>query len=371
MRRLLALLCVFGLLASGQQIPVIRTTVKVVVVPVTVTDGRGEFVTDLVKADFAVFDNGSPQKMETFELSSMPLSLAIVVETSTRIEPVLPDVRKSGILFTQLILGESGEASIITYDQRVEIAQEFTTNGDLIEKGIKTLKAGGSEARMTDAVFRAIGRLKMRPEERRKVIFLIGEGMDRGSENKLDQALREAQLSAISIYAVDLSTLKAIAKQPSPDTRVDPLPPGARGTRPGIPPAPQGASGGNIMPIITETVRGVKSLFSKPMKDYTEGTGAEHISVSSERAFEDAVHRIGQELHSQYMISYQPNNLSQAEFHNITVRLTRGGGLKVRARPGYFYVPAEGVTPAADPKPEPAKKTPAKNGPTEQSRPGR
>jgi len=369
-RRFLALFCAFCLLATGQQIPTIRTTVKVVVVPVTVTDGRGEFVTDLVQNDFAVFDNGAPQKMETFELSSMPLSLAIVVETSTRIAPVLPDVRKSGILFTQLILGESGEASIITYDQRVEIAQEFTTNGDLIEKGIKGLKAGGSEARMTDAVFRAIGRLKMRPADRRKVVFLIGEGADSGSENDLGQALREAQLSAISVYCVDLSTMKIIVKQPAPGTRVDPLPPGARGTRPGIPPAPQGASGGNLMPLIVEAVRGVKAIFVRPMKAYTEGTGAEHISVSNEKSFQEAVHRIGQELHSQYMISYQPNNLVAAEFHNITVRLTRSGGLKVRARPGYFYVPAEGTVPI-DSKPEPAKKTPAKNGPTGQSRPGR
>ena len=370
MRRLLALLCVFCLLAASQQIPVIRTTVKVVVVPVTVTDNRGEFVTDLVQSDFAVFDNGAPQKMETFELSSMPLSLAIVVETSTRIEPVLPDVRKSGILFTQLILGESGEASIITFDQRVEIAQEFTTNGDLIEKGIKNLKTGGSEARMTDAVFRAIGRLKMRPADRRKVVFVIGEGADRGSENDLGQALREAQLSAISVYCVDLSTMKIILKQSAPGTRVDPLPPGARGPTPGVPPMPQGASGGNIMPLIVEAVRGVKSIFIKPMKAYTEGTGADHISVTNEREFQQAVHKIGQELHSQYMISYQPKNLVAAEFHNITVRLTRGGGLKVRARPGYFYVPAEGAPPA-ETKPEPAKKTPAKNGPTGQSRPNR
>jgi len=363
-RRFLALFCVCCLLAAGQQIPVIRTTVQRVVVPVTVTDSRGEFVTDLVRADFGVFDNGAPQEMKEFELTTPPLSLVIVVETSTRIAPVLSQVRKSGILFTQLILGESGEASIITYDQRVEIAQEFTTNGDLIEKGIKSLKAGGGEARMTDAVFRGIGRLKMRPEGRRKVIFVIGEGADRGSENKLDQALSEAQLSGISVYAVELSTMLAIVKQPPPDTRVDPLPPGARGPTPGIPPAPQGASGGNIMPLIVETGRAVKGLFSKPMKTYTEGTGSEHITVRTEKGFEEAVHRIGQELHSQYLISYNPDNLKGAEFHNITVRLTRGGGLKVRARPGYFYVPADGGPPA-DPKPESAKKTPAKNGPTQ------
>lgn len=359
-----------SLLAAGQQIPTIRTTVQRVVVPVTVIDHRGEFVTDLVQSDFSVFDNGAPQKMQSFELTTLPLSLVIVVETSTRIAPVLPDIRKSGILFTQLILGESGEASIITYDQRVEIAQEFTTNGDLIEKGIKNLKAGGVEARMTDAVFRAIGRLKMRPGDRRKVIFLIGEGADRGSENDLGQALREAQLSAISVYGVELSTMKALLKQQSPDTRVDPLPPGARGTRPGMPPVPQGASGGNIMPLIVEAVRGVKSIFIKPMKAYTEGTGADHISVNTEKGFQEAVHKIGAELHSQYLISYNPDNLRGAEFHNITVRLTRSGGLKVRARPGYFYVPVDGG-PVAEPNPEPAKKTPAKSGPTEQSRPDR
>lgn len=334
-----------------EQPPVrIVTVVKTVVVPVTVTDRSGDFVTDLTQRDFAVFDNDQPQRMDGFELTTWPLSLVVVVDTSARMAPLMPDLRKAGSLLTTLVLGETGEAAVITYDQDVNIVQEFTTNGDLVEKAIKTLHAGGSQTHMHDAVFRAIGRLKMRPEERRKVIFLIGEGADRGSQNDLGQALREAQLSGISIYCVEMSTMKALLKQPPPDTTVDPLPPGARPMPPGQPPVPQPANSGSFLPLIIEAVRGVKkTIFSKPMRAYTEGTGSDHINIYTESGFESAIQKMGQELHSQYLISYRPNNLGPSEFHNITVRLTRPG-MKVRARPGYFWVSAESTPVLPEPK---------------------
>jgi hypothetical protein len=87
--------------------------IQVVTVPVTVTDPNGDFVTDLEVNDFTVLDNGVPQKIESFDLSLEPLSIAILVETSSRVASLLPEVRNTGILFTQLIVGETGEAAVV------------------------------------------------------------------------------------------------------------------------------------------------------------------------------------------------------------------------------------------------------------------
>jgi hypothetical protein len=79
------------------------------------------------------------------------------------------------------------------------------------------------------------------------------------------------------------------------------------------------------------------------MTTYSEGTGAGHINATNIRAVENAVQQIGRELHSQYWISYRPNNLginpNEAEFHTIVVKV-KPRGVTVRNRPGYFYMPS-------------------------------
>ncbi len=326
------------------QAPRIRVPVNEVSTPVTVTDVNGRFVVDLEKPDFVLTDNGAPQHITHFELSFQPLSLVIVVDTSAHVEGLLPQVRNSGVLFTQLVLGQAGEASVMTYDHQVDVKQDFTTDGDLVEKALKELKPGGEQARVSDAVLRAIGMLKNRPRERRKVVVAIGEGRDFGSETPLGQALREAQISNISVYTVRLSAAKALLTRPPENPPPNPFPPGARPLPPGVPPTPTAAEnyGGNIslLPLIIELVRAGKALVSSDaLKVYAAGTGAAHYDASSKRSIEEAVENIGRELHSQYLLTYNPNNLGEPEFHRIEVQVHRPA-VHIRARPGYYYVPS-------------------------------
>src|SRR3972149_6117725 len=133
--------------ADADQQYSIAVEIGVVTVPVTVTDAAGEFVTDMDKSDFTVLDNGARQKIEEFELSLEPLSLVVVIETSSRIQSLLPEGRKSGILFTQLIVGESGEAAVLTFDRDLKLAQDFTSDADRIEQALRNLQAGRGPGR--------------------------------------------------------------------------------------------------------------------------------------------------------------------------------------------------------------------------------
>jgi hypothetical protein len=100
--------------------------------------------------------------------------------------------------------------------------------------------------------------------------------------------------------------------------------------------------GFDMAPALIEGARAVKGLlWDHPMKAYSTGTGSDHINATNNHAVEEAVQRIGRELHSQYFLSYIPNNTKGEEFHTIEVKVNRPG-IKARTRPGYLYIPSSG-----------------------------
>src|SRR5947207_11739291 len=109
-------------------------------------------VHSLEASDFQITDNGMAQRISHFDLGGDPLSLVILLETSSRIEPLLPQVRKTGILFTQTVMGPTGEAAVVGFNDSVDKLQDFTTNGDQIENTIAHVGAGTSGAKLYDAM---------------------------------------------------------------------------------------------------------------------------------------------------------------------------------------------------------------------------
>ena len=183
----------------------IRVRVDLITTPVVVQDSKGDLVLDLDQKNFRIFDNGVLEKIEDFDIGGEPISAAIVMETSSRIEPLLPAIRRTGILFTQTVLGQGGDATIIGYDDHVSSLLDFTEDRDAIEKTITNLKSGQSGARLYEALSKAVDALRNRPAGRRRVIVTVAEAVDTGSEEKLGEILREAQLANITVYAVGLS----------------------------------------------------------------------------------------------------------------------------------------------------------------------
>jgi hypothetical protein len=90
----------------------IGVRVALVNTPVTVRNSKGQMIHTLDIKDFHVTDNGVSQKITHFDMGGDPLSLVILVETSSRIAPFLPQMRKSGVLFTQTVMGADAEPAI-------------------------------------------------------------------------------------------------------------------------------------------------------------------------------------------------------------------------------------------------------------------
>jgi VWFA-related protein len=189
--------------------------------------------------------------------------------------------------------------------------------------------------------------LKHRPKHRRRIILLISEKRDSGSEARLRETLTEAELSNVTIYAIDISHLAVLATgQPMPP-RPDPIPPTATHMPGGAAVTPttmdQQNNTGNFIPMFVEIFKGVKSIFVDDHADvFTRYTGGKEFSFLSQKSLERAVSALGQEIHHQYLLSYSPNNLAEGGFHEIRVDVNRPN-LEIRTRPGYWKAAEPGA----------------------------
>ena len=334
----------------------VKVQVALVNTPVTVRDGRGDMVHDLEAHDFHITDNGVAQQISHFDLGGDPISLVILVETSSRIAPLLPEMRKTGILFTQTVMGPTGEASVVAFNDSVDKLQDFTTNGDLIENTIAHLGQGTSGSKLYDAMAVGVEMLSGRPQAtadkpgRRRVLMILSEATDAGSEAKLGEVLRQAQLANVTIYSVGLSTTRAELQAKPKDTRPQITPPGTfpLPPQPGVPQTPTSEENryGNI-DLLALAVWAVQHIHDQ-VKDHAlevaaTATGGAHVSTFKDRSIEKAIDEIGGELHSQYTISYAPTGSDAAGYHEIKVNVVRNDAknLKVRARPGYYLATPE------------------------------
>lgn len=327
--------------------PAVHVQVNLVNAPVTVHDSKGELVLDLTQKDFRVFDNGVEQRIEHFDLGGDPLSVVLVVETSSRIEPLLPAIRQAGIVFTQTVMGLTGHAAVVGYDDAVSVVQPITPDGDQVQKVIEHLKMGTSGARLYDAFSRAVELLQKQPPNEKRVILALSEAVDTGSESRIGEVLREAQLSNVTIYTVGLSTtaaeLRAKPKQSGPPEigppGTFPLPPMA-----GTPQTPQSESQryGNVdlLALAIWVVQHAASpiAHNHALEVAATATGGAHVNTFRDRSIEQAVDQIGGELHAQYSLSYRPPGDEPSGYHAIKVTVSRPGA-KVRTRPGYYLAP--------------------------------
>jgi VWFA-related protein len=334
----------------------VKVQVTLVNTPVTVRNGRGDMVHNLEARDFQITDNGLAQQISHFDLGGDPLSLVILLQTSSRIEPLLPQVRKTGILFTQTVMGSTGEAAVVSFNDGVDKLQDFTANGDLIENTIAHLGAGTSGSKLYDAMAVGVEMLSGRPQAtadkpgRRRVLMILSEATDAGSEAKLGEVLRQAQLANVTIYSVGLSTTRAELQAKPRDTRPQITPPGTfpLPPQPGVPQTPTSEENryGNI-DLMAAAVWAVQHIHDQ-VKDHAlevaaTATGGAHLSTFKDRSIEKAIDEIGGELHSQYTISYAPTGSDAAGYHEIKVNVLRNDArnLKVRARPGYYLAAPE------------------------------
>jgi len=334
---------------AEEQVPAtFRTSVEVVVAPVIVKNRDGQYVNGLQPTDFRLFDNGKEQNIRV-DVAFQPISLVIVVQANGHVDSVLPQIQKIGALIQPIVIGEQGEAAVIAFDHRIQVLQDFTSDSTRVADALKKIRAGSNTSAMIDAVNKAVLMLRTRPANRRRIVLLISETRDYGSEGRARDALIAAQVYNVSVYSVDISRFLTTLLAKQQPQRPNPLPPAARPLPSGVPATPTtvqqtfGSNGGRaeFVPLMVELFKDVKAVFKdNPVELFTKGTGGTEYGFTRQRGLEEAISRIGEELHSQYLISYTPNNKEEGGFHEITVDVVAtnalGRDIQVHTRPGYW-----------------------------------
>ncbi len=322
---------------------VFRERVDVVVAPTTVLDKQGQYVTGLKPSEFRLWDNDRPQSIRVDE-AVQPVSMVVAVQANAKVEGVLPDIRKIGPLLNQLVAGENGEVAVLSFDHRIQMMQDFTSDPNKISTALQQIRPGSSSSRLIDTAIEASRMLKTREKDRRRVLLLLCETRDIASEGKMSEALTDLEVANVIVYAVDISRAFAEFTSKVPAPRPDPIPASARPPLAGVAPTPTqtaqvyGLNGQSmqILPVIVEIFRAGRGVFvDNPVEVFTKYTGGKETGFMNQRELERAISAIGRELHNQYIVSYNPSNKEEGGLHTLRVEVTRPG-LEVRTRGGYW-----------------------------------
>jgi len=353
LRWLLTVPLAAGLLAQGQQDtskPVestgttFRVPVEVVMAPVTVVDRNGDHVDGLRPDQFHLFDNDKEQNIHV-DVAFPPISMVIAVQANDHVESVLPQIQKIGVMIEPIVIGDQGEASVVAFDSRIRVMQEFTSDPAKITEALKRIHPGSSQNRMIDAVEEGVRELQSRPKNRRRILLLVSETRDKSSEARLRETLIAAQLANVSVYTVDISRMVTTVMAKADPGYIDNRPPAMTPMPSGVPQTPNtvmqttGSLGGSaeFVPLMVEVFKDAKAIFKQnPSEVFTRGTGGDQFGFMRQRGLEEAIERLGADLHSQYLISYVPSNKDEGGFHTISVEVAGRKDVKVRTRPGYW-----------------------------------
>jgi VWFA-related protein len=164
--------------SAEQQKHAIRVRVNEVTAPVIVRNLKGEMVFDLKQDNFRVYDNGAEQKIDHFDVGGDPLSIVLVIEASSHIQPMFPSIKHAGIVFSEAVMAQTSEAAVISYDSTVDLRAKFTTDPDIVQNTIEHLPLGVNDTLLYDAMARGISMLEERPAVRRRIMLVIGESHD-------------------------------------------------------------------------------------------------------------------------------------------------------------------------------------------------
>lgn len=323
----------------------IREDVVRIVVPVTVRRPDGMPVGGIRPQQFRLFDNRTLQDIQV-DADYLPVSVVMVVQANSRAQGAIDRVKQTPALVQSLIVGEQGEAAVLAFDHRMQVKCDFTSDYNKLKAGVEDIKIGSATAGLNDAVMTAINMLKARDKNRRRVILLIAETRDGGSEHSTRNVVNAAELNNIQVYAVNISQImKQLTSRPQPQ-RPDPVPPEARGLYPGTVNTPTtvaqitGGAGGSaqFVPLIEELYRGVKGIFWRnPQEALVMATGGREFSFATLRGLEEALSSLGEELHSQYILSYTPSTRGEGGYHSIEIMVDGYSQDWVKHRPGYYW----------------------------------
>lgn len=194
----------------GQQ--PIKVQVNEVIVPVTVTDEKGRFVSNLEQKDFQIFDQGKEQKIEYFTRErNQPVVVGFLIDLSNNSRTQWKNWEAAAEeMVLQMLPDDNPEMRkrmsgyLIGYGNEAELMVDTTLDPEPFLNRLRKLKPAGGSA-LYDAIYQACTNRKLiqgEPVEPRRIIIIVGDGNDNHSSKTLEQVLELAQRNLVTIYGV-------------------------------------------------------------------------------------------------------------------------------------------------------------------------
>ncbi len=336
-----ALILIYGFCAAalaqtaGQkpepEAPPIKVEVNEVVVPVTVTDYKGRFISDLTQSDFRIFEDGREQRIQYFSREhNQPVVVGFVLDLSSASRIHWKNFQETAMEMVWHLLSDDRENKysgfLVTYNTDAELAVNTTTQPEPIVDKIRTLKPGGGAA-LYDAIAMAITKhhqIKGEPIEPRRVLIVFGDGNDNASKYTLDQIIEMAQRHLVTIYGVSTVAFGFTSEGTPAMARLT------------------DETGGRVESPLDQVYADVSGYLSKPQDagNYALVVGSGAYSAAVAQHMFDAITKVAGEITTQYILRYIPNTeMSARPFRAIKVTVDIPD-VTVRTRRGYYpYAP--------------------------------
>jgi VWFA-related protein len=278
--------------------PKISVEVRLVLISATVRDKHGKSVPTLNRDDFVLHIDGHLQAINDFmRQSDLPLTLGLLVQTSLgpRQRYALHNASDASYAFLDHMLREDKDkAFVVSFAHKVELLQGFSSSRPKLHAALQLMQttdfSSGRRVRGTllyDAVCLASNEL-MKTQQGRKALFVLSDGIDRGSKETLEDAIEAAQRADTSVYSILVAE-----NWPGP-------------------------SGKKVLETIsTETGGRMFKIF--------HGLTVAQIYTQAE-----------EELRNEYVLGYTPTQVGTGVGYHRIQLTTKQQGLTVQAREGYY-----------------------------------
>ena len=280
------------------------TVSRVVRVPVTVLDKKGVPVTGLTKNDFSVFEEKRPVQFdflgEIKELEKLPIYIGVLMDTSGSTAGKLGFEKEAAKNFLYTVTRtRKDHAAFVTFDDEVKLRQDFTRNLDLLEKAIDGVKTPGTQTALFDAIWQFCDEKMRTVSSPRRALVVITDGDDTYSRARIDDAISIAQKTDTIIFAIST----------------------------------KGGFTGSAVPGVEAGT--VKDSGDKELSKMADETGGRSFYTGDMLQLERAFKKIGEELRSQYLLTYRPEPPFDGGYRRIEVKVNTGEKYKVNAKRGY------------------------------------
>jgi len=316
---------VFGQQAEPSA-PPIRVQVNEVIVPVTVTDDKGRFISNLEQKDFQILEQGKPQTMEFFSRErNQPVVVGFLVDLSNSSRAQWKNFQGAAtdLVLTLLPGKEKYSGYLIGYGNQAELMVNTTTDPDALVSKIRDLKPGGGAA-LYDAIYMACTRRALvqgEPVEPRRVLIVIGDGNDNASKKSLDEVLEIAQRNLVTIYGISTTSYGFSSEGDANLVRL------------------AEETGGRVEYPLQNVYKDVQGFTSTPSDEgnfaFKVGTGGFAAALSN--SIFHSIANLAGEITTQYILRYIPDAAVNPgkPFREINVKVSLPE-VKVRARKGYY-----------------------------------